>query len=131
MPRRTKLTFDEFYVLRVDSAGRPRGARFAKLKDKAASAAIDMRCRTLILQPPSVCRLAMRLPAGRMLGNKLVMPRIPPDLYERILTAAAIADRRRIARMAAGAEQASIWIKQLIQEAQTALDEAREINKRK
>jgi hypothetical protein len=46
--------FDEFFVLRLDSSRRPRGARFAKLEDKVASASIDMKCHALILQLPTV-----------------------------------------------------------------------------
>src|SRR5260221_5312304 len=80
--------FDELYLLRLDTSGRPRGARFAKLEDKVASAAVDMKCRALIYQPRSVCRLAMELPEGRLYGGKLVMPRIRRGLYDKILRAA-------------------------------------------
>src|SRR5882724_2229592 len=98
MLRKSKPIFDEFYVLRVDSSGRPRGARFARLQDKVASAAVDMKCRALIHQPRPVCRLAMRLPVGRLLRGKLVMPRIRRDLHEKIVKAADLAERRLEAR---------------------------------
>jgi hypothetical protein len=126
MPNKSKPAFDEFYLLRLDSSGRPRGARFAKLQDKTASAAMDIKCRVLILQPPSVCRLAMNLPEGALLGRKLVMPRIRRDLYDNILEAVDLAEIRLEARMKNGAARESIHTKQLIAEAKAALNELRQ-----
>jgi cyclic lactone autoinducer peptide len=118
--------FDELFVLRLDSSNRPRGARFANLTDKVASSAIDMKCRVLIHQPKAVSELGMKLPAGRMLGSKLVMPRIQRELYDKISQAAHVAAKRETARMEIGAAKQSAYIKQLIQQAQAALAEARE-----
>jgi hypothetical protein len=125
MPSEPKRRFDEFYALRVDSSGRPRGARFAKLQDKTASAAIDMKCCVLILQPRSVSRLAMRLRIGRLFRGKLVMPRIRQVLYDEILKAALLAEKRLEARMKVGAVQQSARIKQMIDEADAVLAELR------
>ena len=125
MPSKSKPKFDELYVLRLDAAGRPRGARFAKLEDKVASAAVDMKCRALILQPRAVCRLAMKLPVGRLLQGRLVMPRIRRDLYDQILKAAVLAEIRLEARMKLGAARESILIKQMINEANAVLTELR------
>ena len=94
------------------------------MQERTASAAIDMKCRVLILQPLSVCRLAMNLPVGRLLGCKLVMPRIRRDLYNDVLRAADLAEHRLNARVAAEATQQSIWIRQMIAEANAALHEA-------
>ena len=91
MRNKSKPKYDELYVLRIDSSGTPRGARFAKLADKVASNAIDMKCRILNLPPTGVSRLAMKLPVGRLLGCKLVMPRIQRALYDTILEAADLA----------------------------------------
>jgi len=47
-------TVDELFVLGLDENGKPRGARFAELKDNIASAVIDMNCRALLHQPAAV-----------------------------------------------------------------------------
>jgi hypothetical protein len=59
---------DQVYVLGLDANGKPRGARFAELKDNIASAAMDMKCRVLIDQPEAVSALGMKLPVGRVHG---------------------------------------------------------------
>jgi len=121
MPSRSNPGFDEFYVLRLDSSGRPRGARFAKLQDRTASAAIDIKSRVLILQPRSVCRLAMNLPTGRLHGGKLVMPRIRRDLYDKISKAADLAEARLAERLAKAEAQRPIISKESIRKANAVL----------
>ena len=70
---------DQVYVLGLDANGKPRGARFAELKDSIVSAAMDMNCRVLIDQPEAVSALGMKLPVGRVLrrrqGRKAVRPK--------------------------------------------------------
>lgn len=121
--------FDELYLLRLDTSGRPRGARFAKLEDKVASAAVDLRCRALIHQPRAVCRLAMELPEGRLYRGKLVMPRIRRGLYDRILRAAGIAAEKEKTEMEAAAVKESAFIKALIDEANSAIAEGRKMRR--
>jgi hypothetical protein len=121
--------FDELYLLRLDTSGRPRGARFAKLKDDVASAAVDMKCRTLIHQPATVCRLGMELPEGRLYRGRLVMPRIRRGLYSKILKAARIAAQQEKTRMEAAAVKQSAFIKALINEANSAIAEGRKMRR--
>jgi len=118
---------DELYLLRLDESGKARGARFVKLTDAICSAAIDMNCRVLILQPKSVSALAMQLPVGRLSGRKLVMHRIRRGLHDEILRAAATAAKKENARMKAGRAKESVLIKKLIVEADAALQELRNI----
>jgi hypothetical protein len=121
--------FDELYLLRLDTSGRPRGARFAKLEDKVAFAAVDLRCRALIHQPRAVCRLAMELPEGRLYRGKLVMPRIRRGLYDKILRAAGIAAEKEKTEMEAAAVKESAFIKALIDEANSAIAEGRKMRR--
>src|SRR3954454_16559467 len=83
---------DRVYVLGLDANGKPRGARFAELKDSIVSAAMDMNRRVLIDQPEAVSALGMRLPVGRVYGGgkvvKLFVPNIKRELYDKILGAA-------------------------------------------
>jgi hypothetical protein len=128
-PKKRQHQFDELYLLRLDASGRPHGARFAKLEDKVASAAVDMKCRVLIHQPRAVCRVAMELPEGRLYRGKLVMPRIRRDLYNQILEAARIAAEEEGARMEAGSARQSAYIRRLIDEANSALAEGRKMRR--
>jgi hypothetical protein len=121
--------FDELYLLRLDASGRPRGARFVKLKDDVASAAVDMKCRALIHQPKAVCRLAMELPEGRLYRGMLVMPRIRRGLFDKILDAARIAARNEKTKMEAAAVKESAYIKALIDEANSAIAEGRKMRR--
>lgn len=83
---------DPVYVIGLDANGKPRGARFAELKDSIVSAAMDMKCRVLIDQPEAVSALGMKLPVGRVYGGgkvvKLFVPNIRRELYDKILEAA-------------------------------------------
>ena len=103
---------DQVYVLGLDANGKPRGARFAELKDNIASAAMDMNCRVLIDQPAAVSALGMKLPVGRVHGAgkvvKLFVPNVRRELYDQILEAARIAAEQSDAeREAGGAEQSA------------------------
>lgn len=94
--------FDQIYVLGLDPNGKPRGARFALLKDSIVSAAMDMNCRVLIRQPYAVSAVAMRLPLGKVHGTgrlvDLTIPRISRELYNDILDAAqTVAQQERAA----------------------------------
>lgn len=121
MPRKSKPSFDELFLLRVDSSGRPRGARFTKLEDKVASAAVDMKCRVLLSPPADVCRLAMKLPEGRLSRGTLVMPRIARRLYDEILNAAMEAERHERVKMRAAIAREPEYIKAMIALAEAAL----------
>ncbi|WP_315795697.1 hypothetical protein [Bradyrhizobium sp. SZCCHNRI3043] len=83
---------DPVYVLGLDANGKPRGARFAELKDSIVSAAMDMKCRVLIDQPAPVSALGMKLPVGRVYGGgkvvRLFVPNIRRELYDKVLEAA-------------------------------------------
>jgi hypothetical protein len=97
--------FNQVYVVGLDPKGKPRGARFAVLKDSIVSAAMDLDCRILINQPEAVTLLGANLPIGRVYGTgrlvKLLIPNIAPMLYNRILEAARIADEWEAAWMEA------------------------------
>ena len=117
---------DQLFVLGLDENGKPRGARFAELKDNIASAAVDMNCRVLINQPETVSDIAMKLPVGRIYASgKAFIPNIRRDLYDKISEAARIAAEKSDAEIAAGAEERSAEIKSLIAQADAALAEAR------
>jgi hypothetical protein len=76
--------------------------------------------------PPPHRHLSRRkFPVGRLSDGQLVMPRIRRDLYDNILEAAQLADKRLAAGMKAGAAQQSILIKQMINEANAALADLR------
>src|SRR5205809_5066978 len=87
--------FDQVFVLGLDRNGRPRGARFAILKDSIVSAAMDMNCRVLINQPGAVSALGMRLLVGTVWGNgklvNLIIPSISRALYQAIMDEARTA----------------------------------------
>ncbi|MBR0703444.1 hypothetical protein JQ599_26310 [Bradyrhizobium diazoefficiens] len=83
---------DPVYVIGIDANGKPRGARFAELKDSIVSAGMDLKCRVLINPPAAVSALGMKLPVGRVYGGgkvvKLFVPNIRRELYDKILEAA-------------------------------------------
>ncbi len=97
--------FNQLYVIGLDPRGKPRGARFAILKDSIVSAAMDLNCRILINQPAAVTVLGAKLPIGHVQGTgklvKLLVPNIRPALYRQICEAAGNADERETTRMGA------------------------------
>src|SRR3954454_18321212 len=123
---------DRVYVLGLDANGKPRGARFAELKDSIVSAAMDMNCRVLIDQPEAVSALGMKLPVGRVYGSgkvvKLFVPNIRRELYDKILEAARIAAEQSDAEMQAGSAEQSAAVTALKAEADTALAEVRTVS---
>jgi hypothetical protein len=127
--KKKRPAFDELYVLRLDSSGRPRGARFAKLKDAVAHAAVDMKCRVFLHESTSVSRVGMELPVGRLFHGKLVMPRIRRGLYDKMVETARIADERQKIRMEAAAAKQSAYTKRLADEAKAALAEGRKMRR--
>jgi hypothetical protein len=96
-------TFNQLFVVGLDSTGNPRGARFSFLKDSIVSAAMDLNCRILINQPEAVTVLGAKLPIGCVYGTgklvKLFIPAIRLSLYKQILKAARTADKRDTVRM--------------------------------
>jgi hypothetical protein len=121
--RRSK--FDEFYAVRLDGAGRARGARFPKLNDAIVSAAVDAGCRTLLLPSKTVSAIAMQLPPGRMRGRRLVMPRIRRGLYDDIVVAVAAAEEKFQAQVKIRAAKELAFTKKLIAETEAVLAEIR------
>ena len=119
-------TVDQLFVLGLDENGKPRGARFAELKDNIASAAVDMNCRVLINQPETVSDIAMKLPAGRIYASgKAFIPNIRRDLYDKISEAARIAAEKSDAEIEPGAAEQSAAVKSVIDQADSAPAEAR------
>ena len=117
---------DQLFVLGLDENGKPRGARFAELKDNIASAAVDMNCRVLINQPETVSDIAMKLPAGRIYASgKAFIPNIRRDLYDKISEAARIAAEKSDAGIEPGAAEQSAAVKSVIDQADSAPAEAR------
>ena len=119
-------TVDQLFVLGLDENGKPRGARFAELKDNIASAAVDMNCRVLINQPETVSDIAMKLPVGRIYASgKAFIPNIRRDLYDKISEAARIVAEKSDAQIDVGATEQSAVVKSLIDQADAAPAEAR------
>ena len=119
-------TVDQLFVLGFDDNGKPRGARFAELKDNIASAAVDMNCRVLIDQPETVSDIAMKLPVGRIYASgKAFIPNIRRDLYDKISEAAQIAAEKSDTENEAGAAEQSAMVKSQIDRADAAPAEAR------
>jgi hypothetical protein len=119
-------TVDQLFVLGLDENGKPRGARFAELKDNITSAAMDMNCRVLINQPEAVSDIAMKLPAGRIYASgKAFIPNIRRDLYDKISEAARIVAEKSDAQIDVGATEQSAVVKSLSDQADAALAEAR------
>jgi hypothetical protein len=119
-------TVDQLFVLGLDENGKPRGARFAELKDNITSAAMDMNCRVLINQPEAVSDIAMKLPAGRIYASgKAFIPNIRRDLYDKISEAARIVAEKSDAEIETGAAEQSIVVKSVIDQADAAPAEAR------
>jgi hypothetical protein len=120
---------DQVYVLGLDANGKPRGARFAELKDSIVSAAMDMNCRVLIDQPEAVSALGMKLPVGRVYGGgkvvKLFVPNIRRELHDKILEAARIAAEKSDAEIKAGAAEQSAVVESMIEQAEAVLAEVR------
>lgn len=124
--KKNPATVDPLFVLGLDENGKPRGARFAELKDKTVSAAMDLNCRILIGQPDTVSEIAMKLPVGRIYASgKAFIPNIRRDLYDKISEAARIAAEKSNAESEAGAAERSAEVKSLIDQADAALAEAR------
>src|SRR5438132_2004546 len=91
---------DPLFVLGLDENGKPRGARFAELKDNIVSAAMDLKCRVLINPPATVSVLGMKLPAGRIYASgKAFIPNIRRDLYEKLSEAARVAAEKEDAEI--------------------------------
>src|ERR1700730_10647120 len=119
-------TVDQLFVLGLDENGKPRGARFAELKDNIASAAVDMNCRVLINQPETVSDIAMKLPAGRIYASgKAFIPNIRRDLYDKISEAARIAAEKSDAANETDAAAQSAAVKSATDQADAASAEAR------
>jgi hypothetical protein len=124
--KKAPATADPLFVLGLDENEKPRGARFAELKDKTVSAAMDLNCRILIGQPDTVSEIAMKLPVGRIYASgKAFIPNIRRDLYDKISEAARIAAEKSDAEIEAGAAERSAEIKSVIAKADAALAEAR------
>jgi hypothetical protein len=106
--------------------GKPRGARFAELKDNIASAAVDMNCRVLTNQPETVSDIAMKLPVGRIYASgKAFIPNIRRDLYDKISEAARVVTEKSDAQIDVGATEPSAVVKSLTDQADAASAEAR------
>ena len=127
--KKAPASVDPLFVLGLDENGKPRGARFAELKDKTVSTAMDMNCRVFISQPEAVSDIAMKLPVGRIYASgKAFIPNIRRDLYDKILEAARIASEKSDAEIEAGAAERSAEIKSVIAEADAALAEVRTVS---
>jgi hypothetical protein len=117
---------DQLFVLGLDENGKPRGARFAELKDNIASAAVDMNCRVLTNQPETVSDIAMKLPVGRIYASgKAFIPNIRRDLYDKISEAARIVAEKSDAEIDTSAAEQSAVVKSVIDQADAAPAEAR------
>ena len=122
-------TVDPLFVLGLDENEKPRGARFAELKDKTVSTAMDMNCRVLIGLPDTVSEIAMKLPVGRIYASgKAFIPNIRRDLYDKILEAARVAEEKFEAEVEASAAERSAEVKSMINQTDAALAEVRTVS---
>ena len=127
--KKAPASVDPLFVLGLDENEKPRGARFAELKDKTVSTAMDMNYRVFISQPEAVSDIAMKLPVGRIYASgKAFIPNIRRDLYDKILEAARIAAEKSDAEIEAGAAERSAEVKSVIAEADAALAEVRTVS---
>lgn len=76
---------DLLFVLGLDEAGKPRGARFKDCLDRTVSIALDMKLTCIHPASASFAELGMKLPQGRIYASgKAFVPNIRRDLYEKL-----------------------------------------------
>jgi hypothetical protein len=71
---------DQFFVFGIDSAGKPRGARFTEFNDRALKFALSIGMVGVHPASPAFAELAMKLPAGRLYASgKAFIPNVRRD----------------------------------------------------
>ena len=81
---------DKLFVIGLDNAGKPRGARFAECKDNVVSAALDMLLTCVYPASAAFSQDGMKLPPGRVYASgKAFIPNIRKDLYDKLTAALA------------------------------------------
>lgn len=76
---------DLLFVLGLDEAGKPRGARFKEHLDRTVSIALDMKLTCIHPASTAFAELGMKLPQGRIYASgKAFVPNIRRDLYDKL-----------------------------------------------
>jgi hypothetical protein len=85
-PAKKSANFDlPLFVFGLDENGRPRGARFAEVKDEIVNAALNMKCWVVYPAPEEFVPHGMKLPAGRLYASgRAFIPTIRRDLYDKL-----------------------------------------------
>ena len=84
-PAKTVDTIDELFLIGLDSAGKPQGARFKTCDDRVVHAAVDLRLLCVYPASPAFVDIGMNLPSGRLYASgKIFAPNIRRDLYEKL-----------------------------------------------
>jgi hypothetical protein len=97
MPKKPAIkepaALDKLFVIGLDSAGKPRGARFAECKDNIVNAALDMMLSCVYPASVNFAQEAMKLPPGRVYASgKAFIPNVRKDLYAKLTAVLAAAD---------------------------------------
>jgi len=76
---------DKFFVFGIDSAGKPRGARFADFNDRALKFALEIGMVGVHPASPTFTEQAMKLPPGRLYASgKAFIPNIRRDVVKEL-----------------------------------------------
>lgn len=83
--KKDSASADQLFVLGLDDAGKPRGARFKDHLDRTVSIALDMKLTCIHPASTAFAELGMRLPQGRIYASgKAFVPNIRRDLYDKL-----------------------------------------------
>ena len=78
-------TIDELFVIGLDKAGKPQGARFRRCDDRVVHAAFGMSLQSISLASPTFAEIGMKLPQGRLYASgKIFVPNIRRDLFDKL-----------------------------------------------
>jgi hypothetical protein len=83
--KKDSVSADQLFVLGLDEAGKPRGARFKDHLDRTVSIALDMKLTCIHPASAAFAELGMKLPQGRIYASgKAFVPNIRRDLYDKL-----------------------------------------------
>jgi hypothetical protein len=78
-------TIDELFIIGLDNAGKPQGARFKTCDDRVVFAAVELRLLCVFPASAAFAEIGMKLPPGRLYASgKIFAPNIRRDLYEKL-----------------------------------------------
>jgi hypothetical protein len=83
--KKDPTSVDRLFVLGLDDAGKPRGARFKECENRTVSIALDMKLVCVHQASTAFAELGMKLPQGRIYASgKAFVPNIRRDLYDKL-----------------------------------------------